>query len=94
VGAQYLPWSAEHILGTDKLGRDMLSRLIYGARNTVGIAFLTTRSPSSSARSSGSGRRCGGLGGPGPVALRRCADGDPGADLLAPAAHDLRHLGR
>src|SRR5262249_6643955 len=24
------------------LGRDMLSRLIYGARNTVGIAFLTT----------------------------------------------------
>ncbi|MEM6678116.1 MAG: ABC transporter permease, partial [Pseudomonadota bacterium] len=29
-------------LGTDNLGRDMLSRLIYGARNTVGIAFLTT----------------------------------------------------
>jgi len=42
VGAQYLPWSTEHILGTDKLGRDMLSRMIYGARNTVGIAFLTT----------------------------------------------------
>ena len=30
------------LLGTDNLGRDMLSRLIYGARNTVGIAFLTT----------------------------------------------------
>lgn len=29
-------------LGTDQLGRDMLSRLIYGARNTVGIAFITT----------------------------------------------------
>jgi peptide/nickel transport system permease protein len=42
VGAQYLPWSAEHLLGTDKLGRDMLSRLIFGARNTVGIAFATT----------------------------------------------------
>jgi peptide/nickel transport system permease protein len=42
VGQQYLPWSAEHILGTDKLGRDMFTRLIYGARNTVGIAFLTT----------------------------------------------------
>jgi len=42
VGAEYLPWGAPHILGTDNLGRDMLSRLIYGARNTVGIAFLTT----------------------------------------------------
>lgn len=29
-------------LGTDQLGRDMLSRLIYGAQNTVGIAFATT----------------------------------------------------
>jgi peptide/nickel transport system permease protein len=42
VGAQYLPWSAEHLLGTDNLGRDMFSRLVYGARNTVGIAILTT----------------------------------------------------
>ena len=42
VGAEYLPWGAPHLLGTDNLGRDMLSRLIYGARNTVGIAFLTT----------------------------------------------------
>ena len=42
VGAQYLPWTSDHIFGTDKLGRDMFSRLIYGARNTVGIAFLTT----------------------------------------------------
>jgi peptide/nickel transport system permease protein len=29
-------------LGTDQIGRDILSRLIYGAQNTVGIAFLTT----------------------------------------------------
>ena len=29
-------------LGTDQLGRDLLSRLIYGAQNTVGIAFVTT----------------------------------------------------
>lgn len=42
VGAEYLPWGAPHLLGTDNLGRDMLSRLIYGARNTVGIAFVTT----------------------------------------------------
>lgn len=42
VGGQFQAWSAEHWLGTDRIGRDMLSRLIYGARNTVGIAFLTT----------------------------------------------------
>lgn len=47
VGAEYLPWDEPCgdgvcILGTDNLGRDMLSRLIYGARNTVGIAFITT----------------------------------------------------
>jgi peptide/nickel transport system permease protein len=42
VGGQFQAWSAEHPLGTDRIGRDMLSRLIYGARNTVGIAFATT----------------------------------------------------
>ena len=42
LGGQYLPWGSPHYLGTDKLGRDMLTRLIYGARNTVGIAFATT----------------------------------------------------
>jgi len=31
-----------HFLGTDQIGRDIMSRLIYGARNTVGIAFATT----------------------------------------------------
>ena len=42
VGYEYEPWSAQFLLGTDNLGRDMLSRLLYGARNTVGIAFATT----------------------------------------------------
>jgi peptide/nickel transport system permease protein len=42
VGSQFQPWDSTHWLGTDRLGRDMLSRLIYGARNTVGIAFATT----------------------------------------------------
>ncbi len=36
------PWSSTYILGTDNLGRDVFTRLIYGARNTVGIAFLIT----------------------------------------------------
>lgn len=31
-----------HKLGTDQIGRDILSRIIYGAQNTVGIAFITT----------------------------------------------------
>ncbi|WP_420859377.1 ABC transporter permease [Marivivens marinus] len=38
----YLPWSAEHWFGTDQIGRDILTRLIYGARNTIGIALATT----------------------------------------------------
>jgi peptide/nickel transport system permease protein len=42
VGAQYEPWGDQFLLGTDQLGRDMLSRLIFGARNTIGIAFITT----------------------------------------------------
>ncbi|WP_367716570.1 ABC transporter permease [Nitratireductor sp. GISD-1A_MAKvit] len=31
--------SPEHLLGTDQLGRDYLSRLIYGARISMGIGF-------------------------------------------------------
>jgi peptide/nickel transport system permease protein len=42
VGDKYMAWGEPFILGTDSLGRDMLSRLIFGARNTVGIAFATT----------------------------------------------------
>jgi peptide/nickel transport system permease protein len=36
------PWSEQFLLGTDQLGRDILSRLVYGARNTLGIALVTT----------------------------------------------------
>jgi peptide/nickel transport system permease protein len=42
LGGPYEPWSDAYLLGTDQLGHDMLSRLIYGARNTIGIAILTT----------------------------------------------------
>ena len=31
IASKFLPPSADHILGTDHLGRDMLSRVIYGA---------------------------------------------------------------
>jgi len=38
----FAPWSEEHILGTDNLGRDLLSRLLYGTRNTVLISLAAT----------------------------------------------------
>ena len=41
VGASYELLSDEYLLGTDNIGRDMLTRLIFGARNTIGIAFAT-----------------------------------------------------
>lgn len=34
--------SLAHPLGTDQLGRDMLTRIIYGARISLGIAILVT----------------------------------------------------
>jgi peptide/nickel transport system permease protein len=42
AGGEFEPWSSTFVLGTDGLGRDMLSRLIFGARNTIGVAFVTT----------------------------------------------------
>jgi peptide/nickel transport system permease protein len=42
VGDVWLPISRDHLLGTDHLGRDMYTRLIYGARNTIFIALMTT----------------------------------------------------
>ena len=42
VGRKYQAWDDVFLLGTDNLGRDMLTRIIYGARNTVGIAIITT----------------------------------------------------
>lgn len=42
VGRQFMGWSSHFLLGTDNLGRDVASRLIWGARNSVGIALVTT----------------------------------------------------
>ncbi len=36
------PPSAQHLLGTDSLGRDMLSRLIYGARVSLTVGLLSS----------------------------------------------------
>ena len=41
-GNPLLGGNPEFPLGTDQIGRDIYSRLIYGAQNTVGIAFATT----------------------------------------------------
>lgn len=38
----YSPPSSDSWLGTDYLGRDVLSRLLYGARLTIGLAFVAT----------------------------------------------------
>ena len=42
IGAQFELAEKAPPFGTDHLGRDMFTRLIYGARNTVGIALITT----------------------------------------------------
>lgn len=34
--------NSNHIMGTDQLGRDMATRILYGARNTVSIALVIT----------------------------------------------------
>lgn len=40
LGNAFLPPSAEHLFGTDKLGRDCFSRILYGARASLASVFL------------------------------------------------------
>lgn len=42
VGDVWEPSSSEHWLGTDSIGRDLLSRMIYGGRTTIFIATAAT----------------------------------------------------
>ena len=42
VGGVWEPMSEQFLLGTDNLGRDLLSRMIHGARTTVFIASVAT----------------------------------------------------
>jgi peptide/nickel transport system permease protein len=38
----FAPMSAEHLLGTDFVGRDIFSRLLFGARVTMSLSFVST----------------------------------------------------
>ena len=42
VSDTWAPSSHAFWMGTDQIGRDMMSRIIYGARMTIGIALVTT----------------------------------------------------
>jgi nickel transport system permease protein len=41
VRNKFAGYSLAHVLGTDQLGRDVLSRLIWGGRATLGFSLLT-----------------------------------------------------
>jgi len=42
VGDVWESSSAKFYLGTDHIGRDLFTRMVYGARNTIALALLTT----------------------------------------------------
>ncbi len=42
VGDVWIASNAQHLLGTDNLGRDLLSRMIYGARTTLFVALTAS----------------------------------------------------
>ena len=40
IAARLQPASADHLLGTDHFGRDMLSMLMVGARTSIAVAIV------------------------------------------------------
>ncbi len=42
VSDTWAPSSSDYWMGTDNIGRDLLSRIIYGARMTIAVALVTT----------------------------------------------------
>ena len=42
IAGAFEPANEDMLIGADQLGRDMFSRLVYGARNSVGLALTAT----------------------------------------------------
>jgi peptide/nickel transport system permease protein len=42
VGDVWESFSSRFYFGTDHIGRDLFTRMVYGARNTIALAFITT----------------------------------------------------
>jgi peptide/nickel transport system permease protein len=42
ISSAFAPADSNMLLGADQLGRDMFSRLVYGTRNSVGLALTAT----------------------------------------------------
>jgi peptide/nickel transport system permease protein len=42
VGDVWESFSSQFYLGTDHIGRDLFTRMVYGARNTIALAFVIT----------------------------------------------------
>lgn len=72
VGAQYELWSNQFLLGTDHLGRDYFTRILYGARNSIGIALAATAISISVGTLIGLASAC--IGGIFDSILSRCVD--------------------
>ena len=90
AGARPPTW--QHLFGTDSLNRDVLSRVVYGARISLGVAGLAMTLSLVLGATVGLDRRlCGWLGRRGPHAPGRRGPGHPAS--VSPAAVD-RCLGR
>src|SRR5512141_1965396 len=71
-GARMRPPGAAHWLGTDNLSRDMWSRVVYGARVSVTVGFLTIALGTLAATAIGVS--CGYFGGTYDIVVQRVVD--------------------
>src|SRR5882724_11641671 len=80
----------QHVLGTDRLGRDLLSRIIWGSRVSLTAGVLTVLL--ASAFGAGVGLVAGYHGGSVDAALMRITDATMSFPVILPALILLRHL--